>query len=224
MSSGRRRQFARLRTWHRRARVESKAERNQIQGFSEIKRIATSSGLPKHVESQACQLFRTAQREELLFGRTIEGFSGASLYAAARINKVPRGIDTIVKLSKVPKRRVQNAYKTLNRELNLPVPPAVPRDYLGQFISETELGPPERQRAATLLEAVAETGLCQGRNPRGVAAGAIYLAACVENGGSKYYTEVTQEDIATVADISTPTIRATRDTIVDELGEKIPWI
>lgn len=224
MSSAQRRQFARLRTWHKRARVGSKAERNQIQGFTEIKRIATSSGLPKHVESQACQLFKTAQKEGLLRGRTIEGFSGASLYAAARINEVPRGIDAIVELSKVPKDRVQNAYSTLNQELNLPVPPAVPRDYLGQFISDSELGPPERQRAATLLEAVAETGICQGRNPRGVAAGAMYLAACVENGGTMYCTGATQEDIATIAGVSAPTVRATRDAIVNELGEQIPWI
>ena len=224
MSSAQRRQFARLRTWHKRARVESKAERNQIRGFTEIRRIATSSGLPKHVESQACQLFKTAQKEGLLRGRTIEGFSGASLYAAARINEVPRGINTVVELSKVSKDKVQNAYSTLNRELNLPVPPAVPRDYLGQFISESELGTPERQRATTLLEAVAERDICQGRNPRGVAAGAIYHAACVENGGTMYCTEVTQEDIATIADVSTHTVRTARDAIVDELSEKIAWV
>jgi len=116
-----------------------------------------------------------------------------------------------------------NAYNTLNQKLDIPIPPADPRSYLNQFISDIELDNPKRKRAATVLEAVAEEGICQGRNPRGVAAGAIYLA-CMESDRNAYCPGTTQADIADTAGVSTVTLRNARNAIVDGLNDRIAWM
>jgi transcription initiation factor TFIIIB Brf1 subunit/transcription initiation factor TFIIB len=115
-----RRQLSRLRTRHSRARVGSKQERNQVNGLTDIKRMANALGLPEPVMNQACLLFKTAQDNDLLPGRSIEGFTTAALYAAARLNKTPRPIGNFAHVSKVDRRRLTDSYSVLNRELALP--------------------------------------------------------------------------------------------------------
>ena len=122
LSGKKRRQLSRLRTHYSRARVGSKQERNQIKGLTDIKRMANALGLPEHVIKQACILFKTAQDKDLLPGRSIEGFTTAALYAAARLNKPPRPIGNFAHISKVDHNRVTDSYSVLNRERALPVP------------------------------------------------------------------------------------------------------
>jgi transcription initiation factor TFIIB len=88
--------------------------------------MANALGLPEHVMKQACVLFKTAQDNDLLPGRSIEGFTTAALYAAARLNKTPRPIGDFAHVSKVDRSRLTDSYSVLNRELALPVTPSRP--------------------------------------------------------------------------------------------------
>jgi transcription initiation factor TFIIB len=165
LSGKKRRQLSRLRTRHSRARVGSKQKRNQIKGLTDIKRMANALGLPEHVMKQACVLFKTAQDNDLLPGRSIEGFTTAALYAAARLNKTPRPIGDFVHVSKVDHTRVTDSYSVLNRKLALPVPPSRPIKYLPQLVSTVGVQPRLEQQTADLLEALESDQVCQGRNP-----------------------------------------------------------
>jgi transcription initiation factor TFIIB len=77
-------QLGRLRREHSRGRWRTKAERNLAQGLSEVRRVACADGVSDSVRDQACRLFRSAQDEGLLPGRSIEAIAAASVYAACR--------------------------------------------------------------------------------------------------------------------------------------------
>jgi len=58
----------------------------------------------------------------------------------------------------------------LNRELNLPVPPAAPAAYLAKIASKADVSGQTRRRARDLLNAVDTQQVATGRNPLGAAA------------------------------------------------------
>jgi transcription initiation factor TFIIB len=213
LSSEKRRQLGRLRTQHSRARAGSKQERNQIKGLTDIKRMANALGLPEHVLKQACVLFKTGQDNDLLTGRCIEGFATAALYAAARINETPRTIADFAHVSKVDRSRLTTSYSVLNQELDLPVPPARPIEYLPQLISAVDAPPRLEHQTADRLEALANT-VYQGRKPAGVAAAAIYHTATTIPG-----VHITQVELGEAADVSPVTIRTVVADITDSLTE-----
>jgi len=92
-SRQKRRQLARLRREHDRARFRSKRERNLAHGLGGIDRLTAQLGLSKSVQEQASSLFRTAQDANLLIGRSIESIAAGCVYATCRINDVPRTLD-----------------------------------------------------------------------------------------------------------------------------------
>lgn len=197
-----RRQLERLRREHSRAKTGSKADRNRITGFTEIRRITGALGLYRSLRDQACRLFRTAQDEGLLPGRSIEAVASACLYAVCRIDGHPRTFDEIAAVSKVSQARIERGYSVLNRELGLPVPPADPREYLSQIASAVDVDPETERVARRLLNAASDSQVITGTKPAGVAAGALYLAA------QRTGAFLTQAEVAETADVSTPTVRA----------------
>jgi transcription initiation factor TFIIB len=194
-------QLGRLRRENRRAKIGSKAERNRITGFTEIRRMVAALGLEQSVRDQACQLFRTAQDRGLLRGRSIEAIAAACVYAVCRLNEHPRTFEELETLSKVEIARVENGYSVLNRELGLPVPPADPMQYLPKVASAVGLDSETERRAREIIEA-AEREILEGVHPGGVAAGALYVAGR-QLGGWK-----TQEELGEAAGVSEATVRA----------------
>lgn len=202
LDNTKRRQLSRLRMRDSRARVGSKQNRNQITGITDVKRMASALGLPDSVTQQACRLFKSAQNAELLQGRCIEGFSSAALYAAARLNQTPRTLSDVAHVSKVDESTIRTSYQVLNRQLELPVPPNQPIEYLPQLASGCDLPPDVEQAAAEVLESMAADNRLQGSNPAGVAASVLYLVA--DQPGIK---QPTQDELCEAAGISPVTIR-----------------
>jgi transcription initiation factor TFIIB len=196
-----RRQLGRLRREHTRAKIGSKADRNLLSGFVEIRRMTAALGFAESLRNQACQLFRTAQNEDVLRGRSIEAIASGCLYAACRLNEYPRTFEEIATVSKLDQGKVRMGYKVLNRELELPVPPAGPEQYLPQIASETGVSNETERRARTLLEDALGDTVAKSCNPAGAAAGALYVA------GQETGELLTQAEIADAADVSKVTVR-----------------
>jgi len=212
LTGRKRRQIARLRREHNRARISSKAERNQVYGFAEIRRLTALLSLPDSVREQACALFESAQSEGLFQGRSLEGFAAAAVYAICRIRSVARTTDEIATVARADDAELSAAYDAMNRELGLQTGPIDPAQYLPRFASELELGPAVECRAREHIEALLEAGLIGGRNPGGVAAACLYKAS----GEREQWPSITQAAAAEVADVAAVTIRATVRNI-DEL-------
>lgn len=205
-----RRQLARLRREHNRARIGSKADRNQVYAFTEIRRVASALSLPDRTRDHACMLFESAQNEDLLRGRSVEGFAAASLYAACRADGLSRTLEEIVDASRSSAAELKAAYDAMNRELGLPTGPIDPREYLPRFASELDLPATVEQRAAEFVDELRDDNAIDGRNPGGIAAGCLYTAACALD------YPLTQKQAAEVAGVTPVTLRSTFSTLTED--------
>lgn len=90
------RRLARMRREQTHGRWRSKAERNLAHGLGKARRLASTLELSESVRDQVCQLFRSAQSEDLLRGRSAEAIAAASVYGACYYDCLLRVPDNIV--------------------------------------------------------------------------------------------------------------------------------
>ena len=203
LTGRKRRLFARLRRQHNRARISSRAERNRVYAFTEVRRLVGALGLSESIRDRACVLFESAQNADLLRGRSLEGFAAAAVYAVCRTDAVSRTLTEIEGVAKATRDELTAAYDALNRELGLPTGPIDPAEYLARFASQLELPCEVETEARALVELCHEKGLTSGRNPSGVAAACLYTAATELDGS------LTQQAAADAAGVTPVTLRAT---------------
>ena len=207
VSGHKRQRLARMRREQTRGRFQSKAERNLAHGLGEVRRIASVLELSGSVRDQACQLFRSAQTEDLLRGRSIEAIAAASIYGACRCNGHSRLLDDVVDAARVEQSRVTNAYKALNTELGLPTQPVRPSEFIPQLASELDIPTNIRQRARRLAEQSESTGAVAGVKP------SRFAAACLYKAGREEGRWLTQAEVAAAASVTATTLRSHRDTL-----------
>ncbi|MFB6361879.1 MAG: transcription initiation factor IIB family protein [Halobacteriales archaeon] len=203
LSGRKRRQLARLRRHHNRAKIGSKAERNQVYAFTEIRRITGSLSLPDSTRDRACVFFERAQEQDLLRGRSVEGFAAAALYAACRVSGLSRTMRELAAVARASPSELQVAYDAMNRDLGLPTGPIDPGEYIPRFASELDVPAIIEQRAQEYATEVREEGIGTGRHPAGVAAACLYAAAKAQ------CYPLTQDEAADVADVTPVTLRST---------------
>ncbi|KAA0003764.1 MAG: transcription initiation factor IIB [Thermoplasmata archaeon] len=194
-------QLYRLRKWQRRIRVGSVSERNLASALSELDRISSDMGLPRNVREAAAMVYRRAVEKNLIRGRSIEGVTAATVYAACRQCGVPRTLDEIADSSRVDRKEIGRTYRFIARELTLKLMPTSPQDYTARFCSELGLNEDTKSKALEILQQAEEKELTSGRGPTGVAAAAIYIASilCGER--------KTQREVADIAGVTEVTIR-----------------
>jgi len=203
VSGSRQRQLVRMRRQHNQARLSSKSERNKMYAYTEIRRLVSSLSLPDSVRDQSCALFDSAQNEELLCGRSLEGFAAAAVYATCRTQSISRTMEEITEVSRARRTELKAAYDALNRDLGLPVGPIKPTEYLPRYASELDLGNDVESLAREYAVILSENGEIGGKNPSGVAAACLYKAAFEEG------VDLTQNEAGELANVSRMTIRST---------------
>ena len=207
LAGSKRSRLSRMRREHSRGRFGSKSERNLAHGLGEVRRITSVLDLAESIRNQACQLFRSAQNEDLLRGRSIEAIAAGSVYSACRCNGLGRTIDEIAALARVNQQRVMNAYKVLNQELGLPTQPIRPSGFVPRLASELGVSDQVRHRAQRLAEHSETVDKTVGVRPSGFAAACLYCAS------HEYGQPLTQRSAADAAGVTPTTVRAHRDTI-----------
>ena len=211
LSGQKRRRLSRMRREQSRGRFQSKAERNLAHGLNEVRRIVSRLELSESIRDQACQLFRSAQTEDLLRGRSIEAMAVASVYGACRCNGRPQTLDDVTESARVEHSRVTNAYTTLNTELGLPAQPVTPSAFVPRLASDLDVSDQIRQRARRLADVSGPTGAITGVRPPG------FAAACLYKAGRESGWWFTQSDVADVVNVSVVTVWTHRDAL-DELA------
>ena len=211
-----RRRISRMRKHHDRATIGSKTERNQVYAYTEIRRLVSALDLPKYVRDQACTLFKSAQKEGLVRGRSLEGFATAAVYAACRTRNLSRTLNEVVEAGRAEKNELKCAYNALNRELGLPTGPIDPSEFLARFASRLDLPHQLEQRAHELTAEAQTRGIVTGKNPGGIAAACLYTAARERN------YALTQKAAADVAGVTAVTLRSTFNTLRNSECTSLP--
>jgi len=212
ISSKKRSQMHRLRKWQERIRTKDAGERNLQFALSEIDRMASALGVPRSVREVASVIYRRALNEDLIRGRSIEGVSTAALYAACRQEGIPRSLDEVADVSRVPQKEIGRTYRYISQELGLELKPVDPKQFVPRFASSLELSEEVQSKAAEIIDVSAEQGLLSGKSPTGFAAAAIYAASLLCN------EKKTQREVADVAQVTEVTIRNRYQEQIEAMG------
>jgi len=203
----------RLRKWQIRTRVHSSVDRNLAQAMSELDRLASQLGLTRSIKELAALLYRKLIIRRLARSRSIDAMVGASIYAACRLRSAPRSLEEISRHSRVTKKKIGQHYRLLVEKLGLRMPISEPANYVPRFITQLGLpGKVQRKVLEILEDAKKQRSLITGRDPRGLAAAAIYIASILED------SRVTQRDIAMAAGVTEVTVRNRYKELVKRLN------
>ena len=212
LSATKRSQMHRLRKWQNRIRTKDAGERNLQFALSEMDRMASALGVPRSVREVASVLYRRALEEDLIRGRSIEGVTTSTLYAACRMEGIPRSLNEVAAVSRVDRKEIGRTYRYVAQELALEMKPVDPKRYVPRFASQLGLSEEVRAKADEIIDVTTEAGLLSGKSPTGYAAAAIYAASLLCN------EKKTQREVADVAQVTEVTIRNRYQEQIEAMG------
>lgn len=191
----------RLRRYDNRSKFDETWRRNLSIAMAELDRMTTAIHLPQNIKEQAALIYRKALKMDLIRGRSIDAFVAATIYAACRKNNLPRPLKEISRLSPREHGEIARTYRLLIREMKLKMPIDDPMKFIPSIASKLNLRRDTEQLAISiLLKAKKRNGL-SGKDPRGLAAAALYMA-CLKNDDKRI-----QKDVADAAGTTEVTLR-----------------
>ncbi len=201
----RRLEGGRLQRGFRTGRAIGNLEKNINQAINMIDEIVSKLGLPDSVKEEAAKLYREAAHKGLTRGRSIESMVAAVVYAACRKHNEPCSLEEIAGFLKLKeteaKREVARNYRLLVRDLQLRIPVIQPERFVYRIVSSLGLPDEVLADAIKIVQEAKKRGITAGKDPSGLAAAAVYLAA-FNHGFRK-----TQKEVAQVAGVTEVTVR-----------------
>lgn len=197
----------------------SSLERNYWEAKPKLTTLSNKMQIPNQIVETAWKIYTEVARQKLTMGRSIDGFVSASLYAAVRIHDFPRLLEELVEYAHLPLRSVHRSLGLVVRKvlpvLKMKYQPVTTKSLVYRFGNELKLPMQVQTFAAELLIKSKKNGLkSMGKDPKGLAAAAIYMAC--KNAEEKR----TQAQIADVARITEVTLR----TRVKQIKSYLPDI
>ncbi|MFX1311742.1 MAG: transcription initiation factor IIB family protein [Promethearchaeota archaeon] len=190
-------------------------KRNLLIASTELKRIATILNLPNHIKEDAMRLYIEAFKRKLLRGRSINAMVAACLYLACRREKLPRTLQEILDEASVDAKDVRRSLSVVVRELNLKTTSTNPTSLIPRYINELRLDSEIEILSSNILKSYSSKYSMSGKDPKGLCAGAIYLACRIKKNG------YTQEKIANAIGITEVTLRSRYKELKNKLKIKI---
>jgi transcription initiation factor TFIIB len=181
-------------------------ERNYWEAKPKLHALANKLVIPDFIVETAWKIYSEVAHQKLTMGRSIEAFVCASLYASIRIHEFPRMLDELTETAIIPLRSVHRSLGLLLRNvlpvLNYKYRPIHAESLVFRFGNELNLSISIQKSAAQLLIDTSKKGLKSiGKDPKGLAAAALYLAMM----GTQERKSQTQ--IARVARVTEVTLR-----------------
>jgi len=190
-------------------------KRNILIATTELKRICSNLNLPNHIRFEAIKLYKEAFKKKLLRGRSINSMIAASIYLAIRLKRIPRTLKEILDESSESEKDIRRCYRVLIREFNIKSPNTNPSDLIPTYIATLKLDPKIEINSTKIVNAYSERFSTSGKDPKGIVAGAIYLACRMKG------LELTQKDIAEVVGVTEVTLRSRYKEISTKLKIKV---
>lgn len=184
-----RNRMSKLKRYDNRSKMDESRGRNLSIAMAELGRLSENLHIPHNVKEHAALIYRKALKHDLIRGRSIDAFVAASLYAACRLHKVPRPLKKIAQASTRQYSEVARSYRLLLRELKLKMPIDDPMKFVPGIASKLNIRQNTELHAINILRRAKKRQGLSGKNPRGLAAAALYMA-CIENEDKRIQKEV----------------------------------
>jgi len=197
----------------------SSIERNFWEAKPKLKMLSSKLNIPEYISDSAWKIYSIVAKKKLTMGRSINGFISGSLYAAIRVHDFPRLLDEVCEASLTPRRTVHRSLAMIIREvlpeLGLKYQPITAESLVFRFGNELSLPMKIQKKAIDMLREASKNGLKRtGKDPKGLAAACIYIAA--KDGAMRK----TQSTVADVAKITEVTLRSRSKQIKSRLNSK----
>ncbi|MFX1493895.1 MAG: transcription initiation factor IIB family protein [Promethearchaeota archaeon] len=195
----------------------SSIERNFWEAKPKLKMLTSKLNIPEYISETAWKVYSIVAKKKLTMGRSINGFIAGSLYAAIRVHDFPRLLDELCEASLTPRRTVHRSLAMIIREvlpeLGLRYQPITAESLVYRFGNELDLPMNIQKNAIEMLKQASNNGLKRtGKDPKGLAAACIYIAA--KDGSIRK----TQSLVAEVAKITEVTLRSRAKQIKSKLS------
>jgi transcription initiation factor TFIIB len=194
----------------------SSIERNFWEAKPKLKMLTSKLNIPEYIAETSWKIYSIVAKKKLTMGRSINGFIAGSLYAAIRVHDFPRLLDEVCEASLTPRRTVHRSLAMIIREvlpeLNLRYQPITAESLVFRFGNELDLPIQIQKEAINMLKDASRNGLKRtGKDPKGLAAACIYIAA--KNGSIRK----TQSKVSDIAKITEVTLRSRAKQIKNKL-------
>lgn len=214
-------------------RVHSSIERNLAQAMTELDRLAGKLSIPTPIKEKAALIYRKAltkkskdkksKEKNIIRGRSINGIVAASLYMACRDSELPRTLQEIAEASSINKKEIGRCYRLLLKEMDVQMPAPDPIKYISKIAEKIGISQRTQGSAIQILHQAKAKKIHAGKDRRGLAAAALYIA-CSENNEQKkglhgFMGPVTQKNIADAAGVTEVTVRNRYQELKEKLGK-----
>ncbi|MCX6647899.1 MAG: transcription initiation factor IIB [Candidatus Bathyarchaeota archaeon] len=191
----------RLKKYDNRSKVNDTQARNLSIAMAELSRLSTAIHLPENAKNNAALLYRKALNKDMIRGRSIDSFVAACVYATCRMRGIPRPLKAIATESRRDMGDVARTYRLLLTELGMKMPVNDSEKFVPGIASKLGLKRVTEQQAVEILREAKARQELSGKDPRGLAAAALYLS-CLRNQDKR-----TQKDVAEAAGTTEVTLR-----------------
>ena len=205
-------QMLKLKRLNEKAKLGHTSSKNLIPAMIELDRLCDTLFIPYETKERAAKIYRKALKKQLIRGRSIAIVVAASLYLACRIAGIVRTIEEIAEASTAKKREIARCYRLLLKELKVKPPIPEPETYIQKIAKKAQISQKTQMDAIKIIEKAKKMHITEGKDPKGTAAAALYLA-CLLNKEWK-----TQHEIAKNANITEITLRKRYKTLTKILN------
>jgi transcription initiation factor TFIIB len=203
----------RIRTWDYRTQTRTSKGQSRKYAFRQLNSLKEKLALPSPVVEKAAYIYRKAQKNEIIRGRTTTGAMAACVYIACRETIVPRTFDEVAKVSNIRRKEMWKAYRTIVLELDLKIPLIDPVRCLIKLANKTGVNEKAKRYGIDYMKQVIDNNISAGRDPMGLAATVLYIS-CQTYGD----LDKSQKYFANIAGISDVTVRNRRQEITNKIS------
>lgn len=183
--------------WGSYCTVTNSTEQTIAKAFENLEEIADEHSIQAECRERAADIYCDGFRSKITDGRDTRCVVAACLRLASLQIDQPIPLGLIVKDQDVKSRKFHKARLALQNELELLSAQPKPMDYT-QFLKNTmKLDDSQCDKVESILKQADRKISFVGKDPAGVAAGAVYLAS----------DEFTQSDVSKAVGLSTETVR-----------------
>jgi len=182
-------------------RSRTSTEKKLSRAVRILSRRISKLNLPNHIVQDAIHIYRRAVSLKMTSGRNIRVMLASSVYAACRRAGHPISVEDIAEAFEVSPKRLGKTFRLIASKLQIrTLPPKI--ESIVYNVSSRLIIDYRVVSEAVKIARKAEKVLPPGRNPYGVAAAALYIAA------QAHGERLRQKDVASAAGVTEVTLRA----------------
>eukprot|EP00824_Muranothrix_gubernata_P003188 TRINITY_DN13912_c0_g1_i1.p1 TRINITY_DN13912_c0_g1~~TRINITY_DN13912_c0_g1_i1.p1 ORF type:complete len:330 (-),score=62.70 TRINITY_DN13912_c0_g1_i1:9-998(-) len=209
---------ANLGKWQARSSLKS-SDRNLVNAFKDIARMADRLGLLQVVIDRANELYKEVDETKALRGRTTKSVIAACLYIACRCHGVPRTFNEICGATSANRKDIARTYKFISKVLERNLHTISSEDFMVRFASNLRLSPEVTNTATHIAREAKQLLGIAGKSPISIAASAIYMASNLSKDPEQ---RKTPKDVSPATGVSEVTIRSAYKEMLPHAEKLLP--